>query len=227
MSVNTNRGQKAPGFTLIELLVVIAIIAILAAILFPVFAQARAKARAISCLSNCRQIGTAIQMYSQDYDETIVPWFVRTGKTRDEWRHDLSSWCELLQPYIKNGVGNDPPAGFQNIPATGMMADPTVDQALPCIVLCIIGALSMMQMPSVASALGGGVAVSTLGAVSAVYGRAKASAAAMRPMALRRSYNRARSDVRIATSAARAIGTAPMAVYRKVTGGPRNRVSQA
>lgn len=61
--------SRAKGFTLIELLVVIAIIAILAAILFPVFAQAREKARAASCLSNCKQLGTAAMMYSQDWDE--------------------------------------------------------------------------------------------------------------------------------------------------------------
>ncbi len=61
--------NSADGFTLIELLVVIAIIAVLAAILFPVFAQAREKARQTACLSNCRQIGTALMMYTQDYDE--------------------------------------------------------------------------------------------------------------------------------------------------------------
>ncbi|MCC6444261.1 MAG: prepilin-type N-terminal cleavage/methylation domain-containing protein [Armatimonadetes bacterium] len=60
--------NSRPGFTLIELLVVIAIIAILAAILFPVFAQAREKARSISCVSNLKQVGTALVMYRQDYD---------------------------------------------------------------------------------------------------------------------------------------------------------------
>ena len=64
-------GRK--GFTLIELLVVIAIIAILAAILFPVFARAREKARAASCMSNLKQLGLALEMYSADYDD-LYPW---------------------------------------------------------------------------------------------------------------------------------------------------------
>src|SRR5271155_1029764 len=65
--------RRSHAFTLIELLVVIAIIAILAAILFPVFAQAREKARAISCISNTKQIGLAATMYVQDYDEMLAP----------------------------------------------------------------------------------------------------------------------------------------------------------
>ena len=67
--------QRKRAFTLIELLVVIAIIAILAAILFPVFAQARDKARQASCLSNMKQQGLAVHMYAQDYDEMVPPWW--------------------------------------------------------------------------------------------------------------------------------------------------------
>ena len=69
----SERRTPIRGFTLIELLVVIAIIAILAAILFPVFAQARDKARQVGCLSNLRQIGLATQLYAQDFDETPPP----------------------------------------------------------------------------------------------------------------------------------------------------------
>lgn len=87
------------GFTLIELLVVIAIIAILAAILFPVFAQARAKARAITCLSHLRQQGTAVQMYIQDYDEVVPP--VEYGA--EAWNAlGYRTWATLVQPYTKN-----------------------------------------------------------------------------------------------------------------------------
>src|ERR671936_106434 len=120
------RTLSRRGFTLIELLVVIAIIAILAAILFPVFAQAREKARMISCLSNARQIGTGIQMYSQDWDETLVPWFQRSGLPRDTARRDLNPWTSLLQPYIKHGepdrIDNLPARA--GVPAKGMFACP-------------------------------------------------------------------------------------------------------
>jgi prepilin-type N-terminal cleavage/methylation domain-containing protein/prepilin-type processing-associated H-X9-DG protein len=102
---------RRSAFTLIELLVVIAIIAILAAILFPVFAQAREKARAISCLSNTKQIGTAAMMYAQDYDETLVPAGMRyahqhdlclDGNTNfDGNPHAWVDWETPLVPYIK------------------------------------------------------------------------------------------------------------------------------
>lgn len=92
--------MKRHAFTLIELLVVIAIIAILAAILFPVFSQAREAARKSSCLSNSKQFGTAILMYAQDYDEAIVPWY----KIREYPGQPLNErfWFGLLHPYIKS-----------------------------------------------------------------------------------------------------------------------------
>jgi prepilin-type N-terminal cleavage/methylation domain-containing protein/prepilin-type processing-associated H-X9-DG protein len=90
--------MRRRAFTLIELLVVIAIIAILAAILFPVFARAREQARKSSCLSNLKQIGSAILMYSQDYDEMLCP--VQTGSCGNV--ATSYGWADLIFPYVKN-----------------------------------------------------------------------------------------------------------------------------
>ncbi|MEN6644139.1 MAG: DUF1559 domain-containing protein [Armatimonadia bacterium] len=90
------------GFTLIELLVVIAIIAILAAILFPVFAKAREKARQSSCLSNIKQINLAILSYAQDYDERFPVAYY--------WTPTRYSYIQFMEPYVKNNQVFDCPS---------------------------------------------------------------------------------------------------------------------
>ena len=118
--------QRRKGFTLIELLVVIAIIAILAAILLPVFASAREKARETDCMSNLKQIGTATQMYTQDYDDTLPALIKKRG------------WAGRIYPYIKSAgvyACPDDPTASQNVNGVNLvpvsyvwnrlLADPT------------------------------------------------------------------------------------------------------
>ena len=97
------------GFTLIELLVVIAIIAILAAILFPVFAKAREKARQTSCLSNLKQIVQAELMYETDNDENMAGVYQPTVGTASSPR--LYTWIDMLMPYVKNTQVWECPSG--------------------------------------------------------------------------------------------------------------------
>ncbi len=98
MSAASTVKQHNCGFTLIELLVVIAIIAVLAALLFPIFAKARGSAQKATCISNIKQLLQAAQMYCSDYDRRLVPARI--------WNPSYGtlgvSWCVLLQPYIKN-----------------------------------------------------------------------------------------------------------------------------
>ena len=96
ISVHSTYTRNRAGFTLIELLVVIAIIAILAAILFPVFAQARERARSISCLSDLKQMGLALTQYEQDYDETTPCGVYLFGAGG-------SGWAGEIYPYVKSG----------------------------------------------------------------------------------------------------------------------------
>ncbi len=113
-----------------------------------------------------------------------------------------------------------------SVTSSGALADPSVSQAFPAIILSLISFLVMMQLPSIASALGGGTAIGTLGSVAWGYAKAKGGLSAMRPTHLRRSYNHARADFRLAAGAVKATAGMPASVFRKLTGGGANRISK-
>jgi prepilin-type N-terminal cleavage/methylation domain-containing protein/prepilin-type processing-associated H-X9-DG protein len=97
------QARRNTGFTLIELLVVIAIIALLAAILFPVFARARENARKSACMSNMKQIGLGMMQYAQDYDERMPPYTANDQADRNiPAQLAIAGWALLLDPYLKS-----------------------------------------------------------------------------------------------------------------------------
>ena len=131
MSQLSTSRSRISGFTLVELLVVIAIIAILAAILFPVFARARENARRSSCQSNLKQIGLGVLQYAQDYDEIMVPaWLEGSCSAGQGWQPTYSTgfgcnsgtnggnfkWMDLIQPYVKSEQIFNCPSAPSSIP---------------------------------------------------------------------------------------------------------------
>jgi len=103
---------RRKGFTLIELLVVIAIIAILAAILFPVFARARSKAKQTACLSNMKELALSVLMYTSDHDGVLpLVWYASSPS----W----TGWIDVTEPYVKNQDIYKCPAVFQQYPGIG------------------------------------------------------------------------------------------------------------
>ena len=112
------RSERRSGFTLVEVLVVIAVIVILAAVLFPVFAQARDAARRTRCLSNLRQLAQAHQAYVQDYDDTLPTWFESGGP------HGFWFWPEYLRPYYRDArLLDERCSSAKERAATGWLAD--------------------------------------------------------------------------------------------------------
>jgi prepilin-type N-terminal cleavage/methylation domain-containing protein/prepilin-type processing-associated H-X9-DG protein len=155
------RCRRVKAFTLIELLVVIAIISILAALLFPVFAQAREKARAMSCLSNMKQLGIAVSMYVQDNDEQLyfraANVASKVGSTRtgvvitNTISYDRAQWWNVLMPYVKdNQVFSCP-----DDPLHPLSPDVNGNNTIPrsFVATCTAEALSLAQIDNPAGTL--------------------------------------------------------------------------
>jgi prepilin-type N-terminal cleavage/methylation domain-containing protein/prepilin-type processing-associated H-X9-DG protein len=111
---NAMKSQVRTGFTLVELLVVIAIIAALAALLFPVFSQARRKAWQTTCISNQRQIGTALSLYWQDFDETYPNIRFEPLGSQNAGDLEKNSWRVVITPYLRNTAVMSCPANPDN-----------------------------------------------------------------------------------------------------------------
>jgi prepilin-type N-terminal cleavage/methylation domain-containing protein/prepilin-type processing-associated H-X9-DG protein len=149
------RQSSRTGFTLIELLVVIAVIATLAAILFPVFAQAREKARSTACLSNLKQLGAATQMYVQDYDERLFfrasaanPSVSRSGAVVPSAAQPPVLWWNALQPYVKNTQILVCPSDPKPVPSKDLKGALTIGRSYIAVRAAEAMALAQVDFPS-------------------------------------------------------------------------------
>ncbi len=148
---NNQLAGKRTGFTLIELLVVIAIIAILAAILFPVFARARENARRASCQSNLKQIGLGFMQYTQDYDEKYPSTYTAPADSPA----GLRGWYYMIQPYLKSNQILDCPSDsvVANYDGSQWVGSEQIDYGLNIILEQASGVTSMTQIETPAATL--------------------------------------------------------------------------
>jgi prepilin-type N-terminal cleavage/methylation domain-containing protein/prepilin-type processing-associated H-X9-DG protein len=146
--------KQKPGFTLIELLVVIAIIAILAAILFPVFAAAREKARQISCASNMKQLGVGLLEYVQDYDENL-PFDEESGGWGTGWAHQIYPYVNSTGVYTCPDDQTQPASGNveysyvinHNAVTTSGIGCPTTKLVAPASTVCLFEGSNITGLP--------------------------------------------------------------------------------